>query len=214
MPLQNRVDPWGQLHAVAAKGALMGNRGKLHDESRTLHSRWEHQRWVACLLDFKARKREIWGPQTYSELFFLDEATAFAAGHRPCAECQRTRYNLFKSAWLAANPEAGLRAGDSIDRIDAFIHRERTQGPNKRTFNSRLPALPGGTLVAIGNEAYLTSSGGLRRWSFDGYGPLTSKATEMEVEVLTPQSIVRTFAAGFKPDIHAGANSERVGQSV
>lgn len=106
------------------------------------------------------------------------------------------------------------RCGAEGDRIDAFIHRERTHGPNKRTFNTRLAALPGGTLVAIGSEAYLTAGGGLRRWSFDGYGPLTSRATEMEVEVLTPKSIVITFAAGFKPDIHASANSELVGLSV
>ena len=181
--------------------------GKLHDESRTLHSRWEHQRWVACVLDFKARKREIWGLRMYSELFFLDEATAFAAGHRPCAECQRTRYNLFKSAWWSRLIQSQV-FGPLIDLLDAFIHRERTHGPNKRTFNSRLATLPGGTLVAIGSEAYLTSGGGLRRWSFNGYGLPTSRSLEMEVEVLTPKSIVKTFATGFKPVLHASANSE------
>src|SRR6185295_157110 len=99
MPLENRVDPWGCIHAVAARGTLLGNRGKLHDETRRLTRQWDRKAWVTCELEHDGRKREVFGANSYSELFFLDEATAFSAGHRPCASCRRTRYAEFKSKW-------------------------------------------------------------------------------------------------------------------
>ena len=100
MPLQNRVDPYGILHAVEARGAWMGNRGILHDDEKRLVVPWRLKRWITCVLIFKGRKRQVFTPHRYSELFFLDEATSFAAGHRPCAECQRERYNEFRAAWI------------------------------------------------------------------------------------------------------------------
>jgi hypothetical protein len=103
MPLQNRVDPWGRLVALNLRGTWLGNRGILHNEKKKIIAPWRHKAWVTCQLEFKGRKRQIFSPGSYSELFFLDEVTAFAAGHRPCAECRRDRYNEFKAAWLAMN---------------------------------------------------------------------------------------------------------------
>ena len=106
MPLQNRVDPYGKLHAIAARGAWMGNRGILHDDEKRIVAPWRLKRWITCALTFRGRKRQVFAPHRYSELFFLDEATSFAAGHRPCAECRRERYNEFRAAWFEANQAA------------------------------------------------------------------------------------------------------------
>ena len=124
MPLQNRVDPWGNLIAVTARGAWMGNRGALHNAHNEIITLWKRKPWVTCALDFKGRKRQVFGPNTYSELFFLDEATAFSAGHRPCATCRRDRYNAFKEEWIKVNhPDAPPSL--PIAEIDKQIHTER-----------------------------------------------------------------------------------------
>jgi hypothetical protein len=116
MPLQNRVDPYGRLQAVGTRGAWMGNRGVLHDEAKKIVSAWRSKRWITCALEFRGRRREVFAPHRYSELFFLDEATSLAAGHRPCAECRRNRYKEFRgeemgsvvySCIMAENGEAG-----------------------------------------------------------------------------------------------------------
>ena len=103
MPLQNRVDPWGNILAVSARGAWLGNRGIIHNVQKQIVRPYQHQSWVTCRLRFKNRKRKIMSPSTYTELFFLDESTAFAAGHRPCGECRRERYRQFKELWVRAN---------------------------------------------------------------------------------------------------------------
>ena len=124
MPLQNRVSPIGSIVSVSSKGTLMGNRGRLHNENKELKSLSKHKCWVACKLEFKGRKRELMAPNKYTELFFLDEATAFTAGHRPCGECRKDRYKEFKSKWLEANFDLLNGEKDSIGNIDKIVHKE------------------------------------------------------------------------------------------
>lgn len=207
MPIQNRVDAWGRMHAVAAHGAFMGNRGHLHDESRKLVRRFQHKRWVTCALSFEGRKREIWGPRTYSELFFLDEATAFSAGHRPCAECRRARYNEFKAAWLAANAHLVLGSRGAIDEIDALIHQERVDPGGKKSYTAAASSLPNGTVVVHLGVPRVVLGGRLLQWSFDGYSDPMPIEGVMEVAVLTPKSVAAAFAQGFVPQIHESASA-------
>lgn len=147
MPLQNRVDPWGNLIAVGARGAWLGNRGILHDANRNIVTAWKHKSWITCQLTFRGRRRQVFAPNRYSELFFLDEATAFAAGHRPCAECRRERYMEFKAAWLEAN--VGLSSKSlPIAEIDKQLHSERTRrGGGKVTYKADFNSLPPGTFI-------------------------------------------------------------------
>src|SRR5512141_2915473 len=122
MPRQNRVTPFSKLIATPARGTLMGNRGALHNDQGQIRRQFQGQRWIICLLEFKGRRRSIMMPGQYTELFFLDEATALAAGHRPCAECQRERFNLFREFWAAANPELAGAARPAATVIDAALH--------------------------------------------------------------------------------------------
>jgi hypothetical protein len=206
--LQNRVDPWGRLCAVTARGALMGNRGILHDEGNRIVRPWAHKAWVTCLLEFKNIKRsKPFSNGNYSELFFLDEATAFAAGHRPCAYCQRARHLEFKGAWVRANVSEDLRASTTMPDIDKVIHAERAiSGGGKRTYDARLVELPFGTIFASEDAVYLVSTHGCIPWSFSGYGTAQSIDETAVVKVLTPRSIVRAFMQGFAPIVHASAN--------
>jgi hypothetical protein len=201
MPLQNRVDPYGRLHAAAARGAWMGNRGILHDANRRIVAPWRLRRWITCVLRFKDRHREVMAPRRYTELFFLDEATSLAAGHRPCAECRRSRYEEFRAAW--AGSAAPLPSADEMDRV---LHAERLEpGGGKRTHRARLASLPDGVLVEHGGAPHLWWRGGLRPWRFDGYGPPLRVSADETVAVLTPSSIVRVIAAGFAPQVHESA---------
>ena len=192
-PLQNRVDPFGDFHAVAARGAMMGNRGgRLHREDRTLGSRrWTNKRWIVCVCAFKGRRREVWG-RGYTELFFLDEPTALAAGHRPCFECRREAAKAF----LAAFPDS---AGFGADAMDEVLHRERLADGRKRLWRSRLGALPDGAMVVSGAGAHAVQDGKLAPWSFEGYGAPVTLPAGIEVDVLTPPSTVAALAAGYRP---------------
>jgi hypothetical protein len=202
MSLQNRVDPYGRLQAVGARGAWMGNRGVLHNAAREIVASWRSRRWIACTLDFKGRRREVFAPHRYSELFFLDEATSLAAGHRPCAECRRGRYKEFRAAW-AAGRSAGAGSGPpTADEMDRVLHEERLlPGGGKRTYRAALSSLPGGVLVENEGRPHLIRAGKLRRWSFTGYGPAASVPPPTQVTVLTPKSIVQAIGAGFVPQI-------------
>src|ERR1700733_13647396 len=123
MPLQNRVDPFGKLIRTPARGAMMGNRGGvLHNSEREIVRPYKSRRWITCLLEFKGRHRIVMSERRYTELFFLDEATAFAAGHRPCAECRRERFNAFKEAWRCSRGQAAL---PYADEMDLELHRAR-----------------------------------------------------------------------------------------
>jgi len=206
MTLQNRVDPYGRLIATPERGTLMGNRGILHDESKRVVAAWRTKRWIACVLDFRCRKRQVFTPRKYSELFFLDEATALAAGHRPCAECRRQRYNEFCAAWVAGNGGTGRPRADAMDTV---IHADRFErGGGKKTYEAALSSLPEGAFVERDGREHLIRGGLLLPWNFAGYGPA---ARDLEpsttVRVLTPASIVRTIRAGFVPVVHPSAGA-------
>jgi hypothetical protein len=204
MPLQNRVDPYGRLHAVAARGTLMGNRGILHDASKRIVAAWRTRRWIACLLEFRGRHREVFAPRRYSELFFLDEATALSAGHRPCAECRRGRYEDFRSTWPSG--QRGRSTLPGADEMDRVLHAERCESaPEAPRFFAPLSSLPPGVMVEVGGRPCLHLDGGLRAWSFEGYGPALPAPQGKRVRVLTPRTIVRAIRAGFLPAVHESA---------
>ncbi len=208
MTLQNRVDPWGRLHAVRARGSMLGNRGRLHNENRQVVSQWQRSAWVTCELEFNGRHRDVFSANTYSELFFLDEATALSAGHRPCATCRRARYDEFKAKWLIANSTRVSMPNLSIIEIDKILHAERAdRNGAKIAFDAPLSALPLGAFVEINGEAILVWHRGLMRWSFSGYSSIQMPSDpSTRVRVLTPESVVRTLVAGFRPTLHPSVN--------
>jgi hypothetical protein len=191
-PLQNRVDPFGEFRAVAERGGLMGNRGgRLHRDDRTLSGRrWTSRRWIACVCAFKGRRREVWG-NSYTELFFLDEPTALAAGHRPCFECRREAAKAF----LAAFP--GRPGG--ADAMDEALHCERVENRAKRIWRTRLGDLPDGAMIARGGRAYAVRAGALLPWSFAGYDAPAPLEPDAVADVLTPPSTVAALKSGYRP---------------
>ena len=204
--LKNRVDPWGALCAVPDRGSLMGNRGILHDANKAIVHDWQHKGWVTCLLSFKGIKRVPFSQGNYSELFFLDEATAFAAGHRPCARCQPARNREFKAAWAKANGAAHDSASLTMPEIDRSLHADRVEkGGGKRTFQSVIGDLPFGTFFDHSQRAFVKTPRGSLPWSFGGYGQPVALGAAQVVSVLTPQSVVRAFSTGFVPCLHASA---------
>ncbi len=203
MPYQNKVDPWGSLQAVSSRGMFLGNRGVLHNESQEIIATHRIKGWVTCLLEFKERHRKIMTPKRYTELFFLDEATAFAAGHRPCAECRRKRFNEFKSAWFEANKSLVKNEKLSAPNMDKVIHEERIFKKEKVTFNAKLSTLPTGSMIQIRSEAFLLWNHILYLWSYSGYSEAKiSYSGNEDVIVLTPKSYVKTFGKGFVPEVH------------
>ncbi len=197
MPLQNRVTPFGDVVALPGRGLVMGNRGVLHDDERQLVRSWQVRRWIACRIAFRGRRRIIMRPRSYTELFFLDEATAFSAGHRPCAECRNGDYKRFHALW-----EQCFGAPVSADIIDTALHAERFAGHAKRTYRADLSALPCGTFIAIDGIPLLVWDDGLQIWSGSGYQEARPRPKFGDVEVLTPPSIVKIFAAGYRPFVH------------
>lgn len=200
--LQNRVTPWGELCAVPDRGNLMGNRGILHNERKEIVANWRHKHWVTCLLTFKEiqRPKPFSTTDNYSELFFLDEATAFAAGHRPCNHCQRERLTEFKTAWVLANRPGSQPKDIRMDEIDQALHSERVlRGGIKNTYPAKLGQLPFGTVVEYEKQALLVDKGGLYCWSFSGYTLADPLPPSTDVNVLTPFSIVKSFECGFSP---------------
>ena len=197
-PLQNRSAPDGSLHAVTARGTLMGNRGgRLHRPDGSLGAaRWRSRAWIACVTAFKGRRRAVWG-DGYPEIFFLDEATALAAGLRPCFECRRRDALAFAAAWGRATGTAPPRAAD----MDRALHTQR------RAAADQLPAgtLPVGSLFALDGAFLLRTPGGARPWSFDGYGPDGDIAPETLVAAVTPAATRAVLAAGYRPGLHATA---------
>jgi hypothetical protein len=210
MPLQNRVTPSGEIVAVPQRGTLMGNRGgRFHTSDKKLtRRRWASRRWIACVLRFKGRHREVMAPGRYTELFFLDEATALAAGHRPCRECRRADHERFRDAWLRGNAALGLPPDVNIDAIDRVLHAERAlPGGAKVTFTARLGDLPDWAFVARGDKAFLVAGGALWEWSPGGYSGPRPLRPEAEAAVLTPRSVVRAIAAGYTPAVHPSAGA-------
>jgi len=187
----------------------MGNRGCLHNDRGQIRCQFQGKRWIICLLEFKARKRAIMTPGQYTELFFLDEATAFAAGHRPCAECQRERFNLFREIWAKANPELAGGNQPTATTLDAILHQERTiLNRQPASFCSSLENLPEGVFITDDEQtAYLVMQNRLLRWSPGGYENRAMGPIHYPARILTPASIIRTLAAGYPISLHSSATS-------
>ena len=201
MPLENRVSPFGELFVTSARGMLMGNRGgRLHDEHRKLVSRrWSSKQWICCQLDFNNRHRKVWG-DSYSELFFLDEVTAFAAGHRPCFECRRKDAENFASLFYGKKQRARAQA------VDGVLHLERLDSKAKRTHRRAIDDLPDGAMIALGADAYAVQGRRLLRWTPSGYAETIPRPRATQVDVLTPPSILAVLARGYAPFWHQSAN--------
>lgn len=208
-PLQNRVTPFGEIIATPERGLFMGNRGGcFHDETKELtRRRWASRQWITCLTSFKGRRRELMAPGRYTELFFLDEAVAFAAGHRPCAECRRPDFKRFLVAWAAGNHPLAGDAPLRAPALDVALHAERLlPGGAKRTFEASIGDLSDGTFVAFDGEAWLLCDGSLHRWTPGGYTEHHPVAGQKPVAtVLTPPSIVNAFRNGYRPQVHSTA---------
>lgn len=205
MALQNRVTPWGEIVALPERGLFMGNRGCLHDGQRRIVKQWARNPWVTCALVFKDRRRQLMAPNQYTELFFLDEATALAAGHRPCATCRRDAYEKFKAYWLAANPDLAAQTDGTMGTIDRLLHRERVDGTGRKTtWAGRLGELPDGAVVVRqgSRDALLVVGGAVHPWTPAGYAPRQVLPPATAVQVLTPRSVVKALARGYQPVLH------------
>ena len=234
MPLQNRVTPWSEIVSTRARYAdptvMFGNRGVLHDDRRNVIRPYASKMWLCCKLNvsrtrkvqrddnraFNGRKRILMMPRRYTELFFLDEPTAIAAGHRPCACCRRDDYVHFVDCWSKAFPSSDVRWTASA--IDAVLHRERLQsdGKTRKTYEAALSSLPDGVFVSMSDpstnpfgstedghepDAWLLWAGCLHHWSHFGYTErlLLSENPARTVRVLTPKSLSATLEAGWQP---------------
>jgi hypothetical protein len=206
MPLQNRVTPSGDIVADPHRGLFTGNRGIIHDPaSKTLlRKRWSSPAWLTCVCEFRGRRRKVMGGRSWTELFFLDEATAFAAGHRPCFYCRRDDANRFRAAWEEGNGVASVLAPE----IDAVLHRERLDRGSKRLhpLPMRLEELPDGAMLQTGAESYLIVQGRALQWSFAGYRKAETAIND--AMLLTPPSTLRAFAAGYRPLLHPSASEQ------
>jgi hypothetical protein len=200
--LQNRVDPFGNLLLTPARGHFTGTRGVIHNSQKEIVRPFKLKAWLTCLLEFKGRKRDVMTPDRYTELFFLDEATAFSAGHRPCAECRRINFNKFKTLWMEANPEYGFNRRTSIHKIDEVLHRERIDRQKRKVFyKARTSVLPNGTFVVHEDKPFLILNRALHLWTPFGYTTNEFLSDDRILTVLTPKSIVNTFCAGYDPQI-------------
>jgi len=199
MPLQNRVDPFGILFAAPVRGTLFGNRGgKFHRDDRTLgQRRWASRQWICCVLKFKNRQRDVWG-RYYTELFFLDEVTAFAAGHRPCFECRRKDAEAFAAFFPRAHRAPAM---------DEMLHAERLDDKAKRLHKCKLDTLPDGSVIVRAGVAFAVRGKHLLPWTPSGYGPPVARPRGGDVDVLTPPSILAVLAAGYAPLWHPNAEN-------
>ncbi len=215
MPRQNRVTPFGGIVAVPERGTFLGNRGVLHDADGRVRRPWQVRRWLVCVLEFRGRHRTVMTPGSYTELFFLDEATALAAGHRPCAECRRESFNAFGHAWRKANPADDGSPGPPVAEMDDRLHADRV-GPDrtKRRFPALVDELPDGVFVTRPDEedrAYLLWESHLLEWTPAGYRKRLSRPRGEVVSVLTPRATVEVLRAGYVPALHPTAQRESCG---
>lgn len=192
MPLQNRVTPYSTIEAVSARGLFTGNRGILHnDRQQLVTTRWRHKAWIVCELEYKNMRRPLMEPNRWTQLFFLDEATAFAAGHRPCGYCRRPRYQEFLQ--LSGQPSAKA--------LDEILHAQRTQ-PQPLT---ELGALPIHSLFAIHGRPYLKLKASHLEWTHHGYRPSPPLHKNDKVQPLTPPLMRAILAQGYQPILHPSA---------
>lgn len=203
MPLQNRVTPTGDIVATPHRGLFTGNRGIIHDPATKtlLKKRWSSPAWITCLCEFRGWRRPVMGRRSWTELFFLDEATAFAAGHRPCFFCRRDDANRFRNCWEEGNGVKDIRARE----IDSVLHRERLEGSRKRLHPLPVPAaqLPDGAMVQRGDDGFLIAQGRALQWSMAGYRQV--QAMLDDALLLTPPSTLRALGAGYRPVLHPSA---------
>jgi hypothetical protein len=200
------VTPAGELIATAHRGTMYGNRGVLHNDDLALVRRYQVRRWLVCVLEFRGRRRPVMRPRRYTELFFLDEAVALAAGHRPCAECRHDAYQSFLTAWTAAR---ALTAKPAADAIDQVLHRERRlDGGARVTYPALLSELPDGVFIVHDDEFWLVNDGGLHRWTPAGY---TDRIDQFDgpAAVLTPRATVGAIRAGYRPLAHSSISSSQ-----
>ena len=199
MARQNRVWPTGEIVAHPARGLFMGNRGCLHDAAGNLGAaRWRHRAWITCALAFRGRRRALMAPGRYTELFFLDEAVACAAGHRPCAECRRAAWQGFAAAW--ASVFGAMRAAE----IDRALHAARLEDRTQRRHRAEAATLPEGSMALIGGAAHLIRPGQALRWGPEGYGGAVP-LPRGPVTVLTPEPVIAVLRAGWRPVLHPSA---------
>ncbi|HEY7144239.1 MAG TPA: hypothetical protein VH637_08330 [Streptosporangiaceae bacterium] len=196
--------PTGEIVAHPARGMLMGNRGCIHNPDRTLGvTRWRSKMWIACVLDWRGVRRDVMPPGRWTALFFLDEATALAAGHRPCGYCRRADHVWFGESWRSA---AGLAERPRAAQLDVWLHAQRTDRTRRKLTRPALAGdLPDGSMVRHEGRLALCSGGTLRPWSFEGYGAPVRVGPGTSVELLTPPSIVAAIAAGYRPLVHPSA---------
>jgi hypothetical protein len=209
MPLQNRVHPSGSLHAVRSRGTLMGNRGgRIHDpEARKLLStkQWASRAWIACVLSFKGRQRALWG-ESYTELFFLDEVTALAAGHRPCFECRRADAKAFQAALFdGLKGDQGWNGLPKAPVMDRVLHAARVGG---KPSQARLRDLPAGSMIKMDDQVFAVRDGALLPWSFDGYGDSLPVDDDQVLEILTPEPVLAALRSGYRPYWHESARQD------
>ncbi len=203
-PLQNRVTPENRIIATPARGTCMGNRGILHNDHQKLGAaRWRHRAWIICRLAFRNRHRAVMTPHRYTELFFLDEAVALAAGHRPCAECRRAAFNTFRDAF-----PGGPMAAPDMDRI---LHAHRVVPGTRRQnqHSADIADLPDGAFIHHGGDACLIRGAELYPYHPGGYGPALARPARGAVRVLTPRSTVEALKSGYRPDLHHSAQTGR-----
>jgi hypothetical protein len=188
MPLRNRVTPLGELIETPERGLVFGNRGRLHDETRRIRRSHDGRRWIACRLEFRGRRREPMPPGRYTGLFFLDDATALAAGHRPCAECRHQDYRSFLDLTGAAG----------ADELDRRLHAERLGHglAGRRLHERRLEQLPDGAFVLLESVPHLVLGDALLRWTAGGYAE-RRRRMRGRAESITPPTILGVLAAGW-----------------
>jgi hypothetical protein len=202
--MQNRVTPLSELVDTPARGLVYGNRGCLHDSTGQIRRRFNGRRWISCQLEFKDWKRgSLLQPGKFTELFFLDEATAFAAGHRPCALCRRADYNRFVASWQSLHPRQS-----GADAIDAQLHDERLDARTQRHHDAPFDDLPDGAFVLHDGGPHLVLGDGLLQWSVDGYAIRRPRPVRTQARVITPASllaVLRTDWQSLVPVVHPSA---------
>jgi hypothetical protein len=204
-PLQNRVTPSGEILAHPSRGLLMGNRGCIHRPDRQLGAaRWRSQMWICCVLRWRDVRRDVMPPGRWTALFFLDEATALSAGHRPCGYCRREDHLSFAEAWRVSHE---LTVRPRAREIDTQLHRERVDPKTraKLTWQATVGSLPDGAMALHAGGPALLISGALLAWSFEGYGPAEKIDPRTTLDVLTPPGIVAAIEAGYRPLLHPSA---------
>jgi len=212
MPRRNRIDPWGDLHAVPGRGLFTGNRGCIVDDAEQVVRHHASGLWITCVTAFKGRRYALARPNRWTPIFFLDDAVALAAGHRPCGYCRRDDYHAYRDAVTAGLGRADPLKASALDRRLVAERLRRGRGIDRAADRKRWPApygeLPDGAIVVVDGHAHLVCDDGWwRPFSFEGWGPPTRRPLRGEADVLTPPTSVLALANGFVPVLHPSAAS-------